>query len=118
MNGILEQIGRAIVRPPRRDYSDNELNGASKKLQKNYIRTDEELPNAEADLIKTSVWSPPVGENKSDVCIVYMHPNSGNRMDAIRSRALSLATALGKTSLATTVMHTHTITCTTTLITS
>ena len=95
MNGILEQIGRAIVRPPRRDYSDIELENASKKLQKNYIRTDEELPNAEAYLIKSSVWSPPPGENKSDVCIVYMHPNSGNRMDAIRSRALSLATALG-----------------------
>ena len=96
MSGILEQIGRAIVRPPRREYSDFELNEISKKLQKHYVRTDVELPNAEAYLLKTSVWSPPADENESDVCIVYMHPNSGNRLDAMRSRSLTLATALGK----------------------
>ena len=99
MSNVLEQIGRAIVRPPRREYSDVDLQEACKKVQKNYVRTDVELPNAEAYLLKTSVWSPPEGENQSDVCIIYCHPNSGNRMDTIRSRALSLATALGEESI-------------------
>jgi alpha/beta superfamily hydrolase len=59
---------------------------------KPFARRDISMPSALGHTLQVSLWNPVV---QNDCCILYMHPNSGNRMDAIRSRALSFAMVLG-----------------------
>jgi hypothetical protein len=51
------------------------------------------LFGASNPISSSHIFSSPPKLN-SDVCIVYMHPNSGNRLDLIRARALSVAIKL------------------------
>ena len=50
------------------------------------------LTASPGSMLNMSVWNP---ASPNDTCILYLHPNSGNRIDAIRSKAVSLATGLG-----------------------
>ena len=90
---MIEQLVNAIVRPPKREYTIQELDNISLSATENssYSRTDFFVTNPRGHNLQASLWS---DTNKShavkyqDCCLIYMHPNSGNRMDMIRSRGI------------------------------
>jgi hypothetical protein len=91
---MIESLVSAIVRPPRREYTDEELELASCGVIKDrdFRRQDFVISSSKGDNLEGSIWNP---SKLSDCCILYLHPNSGNRMDAIRSRALAFCLVLG-----------------------
>jgi hypothetical protein len=91
---MLDALSHAIVRPPRRNYFKEDLIEASELATTNtsYKRIDVSIDSSKGHKLEISIWNPSI---PNDCCLLYFHPNSGNRMDTIRSRALSVATSLG-----------------------
>ena len=95
---MIDQLVTAIVRPPRREYTTSEFESASTFVLVNtsYERSDFNVTNPRGHMLQASLWSDKSSQSlNSDCCLIYMHPNSGNRMDIIRSKALQFAMAIG-----------------------
>jgi len=76
-----------ICRPPRKEYTENDLGPARYLLQEQMcIRRDLELKNRRKMNLKCSQYLP-VDSETLEVegpvpCVIYLHGNSGSRMDA------------------------------------
>lgn len=57
-----------------------------------YKRLDFSVRNSRGLAVKGSVWeliTPRLGDSES--CILYLHPNSGSRVDVVKTRIMSVA---------------------------
>jgi hypothetical protein len=117
---MLDGITGAICRPPRAQYSVTGeccSGGASTRDSPlrcyycfvlstdlgpprvryrgvEYKRKDFCVRNSRGLAVKGSVWeliNPRLGD--SDSCILYLHPNSGSRVDVVKTRIMSIAAA-------------------------
>ena len=106
---MLDGITTAICRPPRAQYS---LSGKNRNLflcsemfssvycrildlgpprvryrGVEYKRKDFSVKNSRGMAVMGSVWeliNPSLGDSES--CILYLHPNSGSRVDVVKTR--------------------------------
>lgn len=90
---MIDGIVTAIVRPPRAKYSTLDL-GPTRIRHRGieYKRDDFNLTNVRGLKLSGSVWSlmnPKLGN--PECCILYLHPNSGSRVDVVRTRIMSIA---------------------------
>ena len=78
---------KAIIRPPRDEYSDEEL-GPSKFMisKKTFQRTDLDLKNERKQVLKCSFFEPVESERpaKELPCVIYLHGNSSSRVEAVQ----------------------------------
>ena len=83
-----ESLWKAIIRPPRDDYEEEELGSPIFTIEKrHYIRKDFELLNFQGYLIKVSMIEPDVRERPQEImpCVIYAHANSSSRVEVILS---------------------------------
>mmetsp|Transcript_6084 Transcript_6084/g.9185 ORF Transcript_6084/g.9185 Transcript_6084/m.9185 type:complete len:753 (-) Transcript_6084:323-2581(-) len=90
---MIDGIVSAIVRPPRAKYTSLDL-GPTRIRHRGveYKREDFTVTNYRGLKLNGSVWMlmhPHRGDPES--CILYLHPNSGSRVDVVRTRIMSIA---------------------------
>lgn len=74
---------KAIIRPPRRTYSQDELGPSSFTLHgRKYIRKDLQLKNLRGDVLECSHFLPALHTDARRPCVVYLHGNSSCRLEA------------------------------------
>ena len=84
-----ESLWKAIIRPPRDDYEEEELGCPIFKIEKrHYIRKDYELLNFQGYLIKVSMIEPISKERPQDImpCVIYLHANASSRIEGLNIR--------------------------------
>mmetsp|Transcript_26312 Transcript_26312/g.49358 ORF Transcript_26312/g.49358 Transcript_26312/m.49358 type:complete len:634 (-) Transcript_26312:298-2199(-) len=90
---MLDGITTAICRPPRAQYSVSDLGPPRVRYRGvEYKRKDFSVKNSRGLAVKGSVWeliNPRLGDSES--CILYLHPNSGSRVDVVKTRIMSIA---------------------------
>jgi cephalosporin-C deacetylase-like acetyl esterase len=77
---------KAIIRPPRDKYSDDELGPKFFSLgEKKFQRSDFDLKNERNLTLKCSLFEPIPEERKAKElpCIIYLHGNSSSRIESI-----------------------------------
>eukprot|EP00826_Nyctotherus_ovalis_P061701 TRINITY_DN8804_c0_g3_i1.p1 TRINITY_DN8804_c0_g3~~TRINITY_DN8804_c0_g3_i1.p1 ORF type:complete len:414 (+),score=89.36 TRINITY_DN8804_c0_g3_i1:61-1302(+) len=77
---------KAIIRPPRDEYTDEELGPAKFMIgKKTFQRTDFDLMNERKQKLKCSFFEPIESERPSKElpCVIYLHGNSSSRIEAI-----------------------------------
>jgi len=77
---------KAIIRPPRDEYTDAELGDSEFKIDgKRFQRTDFDLVNDRKQKLKCSFFEPIKSERPSKElpCVIYLHGNSSSRVEAI-----------------------------------
>eukprot|EP00826_Nyctotherus_ovalis_P011575 TRINITY_DN1300_c0_g1_i8.p1 TRINITY_DN1300_c0_g1~~TRINITY_DN1300_c0_g1_i8.p1 ORF type:complete len:429 (-),score=112.32 TRINITY_DN1300_c0_g1_i8:75-1301(-) len=77
---------KAIIRPPRDKYTDEELGPATFMIgKKTFQRTDFDLVNERKQKLKCSFFEPIESERPSKElpCVIYLHGNSSSRLEAI-----------------------------------
>jgi pimeloyl-ACP methyl ester carboxylesterase len=77
---------KGIIRPPRDEYTDEEL-GPIKFIinKKSFQRTDFDLVNERKQKLKCSFFEPIESERPSKElpCVIYLHGNSSSRVEAV-----------------------------------
>lgn len=84
--GSYDDLWKAVIRPPRDEYEDNELGPEKFNIRgKNYKRTDFTLINQRNLKLYCSLWEPYDEEREYDrlPCVVYLHGNSSSRAEAL-----------------------------------
>jgi len=76
-----EECWKAIIRPPRHEYTESEL-GSKIFFMGNVCirRVDIDLKNKRGMTLKCS-WYAPLGINYALPCIIYLHGNSSSRLE-------------------------------------
>jgi len=77
---------KAIIRPPRDEYTDEDLGPAKFMIgKKTFQRTDLDLKNDRKQNLKCSFFEPIESERpaKELPCVVYLHGNSSSRVEGI-----------------------------------
>ena len=88
-----EALWKAIIRPPRDEYIDEELGSPKFTIDKrNYIRKDFELLNFQGYLMKVSMIEPEPRERPQDImpCVIYLHANASSRIEGLHIRRFLL----------------------------
>ncbi len=88
-----ESLWKAIIRPPRDDYEEEELGSPVFTIEKrHYIRKDFELLNFQGYLIKVSMIEPDVRERPQEImpCVIYLHANASSRIEGLHIRRFLL----------------------------
>jgi hypothetical protein len=83
--GTYDDLWKAVIRPPRDNYTDNDLGPEKFNIKgKNYKRTDFTLINERNLKLHCSFWEPYDEEREYDriPCVVYLHGNSSSRAEA------------------------------------
>lgn len=90
---MIDHVVSAIVRPPRATYSILDLGPARIRFNnEEYWRKDFIVENTRGLKINGSLWTILNHSSQRDTCIIYLPPNSGSKVDAIRnSRLMTLA---------------------------
>ena len=84
-----ESLWKAIIRPPRDDYEDEELGSKEFTIDKrHYVRKDFERLNFQGYLIKVSMIEPDIRERPMDImpCVIYLHANASSRIEGLHIR--------------------------------
>jgi pimeloyl-ACP methyl ester carboxylesterase len=88
-----ETLWKAIIRPPRDEYLEEEL-GSPKFIieKKHYIRKDFELLNFQGYLMKVSMIEPEPRDRPTDImpCVIYLHANASSRIEGLHIRRFLL----------------------------
>jgi len=88
-----ETLWKAIIRPPRDEYFEEEL-GSPKFIidKRHYIRKDFELLNFQGYLMKVSIIEPDPKERPMDImpCVIYLHANASSRIEGLHIRKFLL----------------------------
>ncbi|CAK73071.1 unnamed protein product (macronuclear) [Paramecium tetraurelia] len=74
----LNQICQQIIRPARAEYTIYDLSSYQIQEDSQYTREDFDIINPRQEVIKVSQY---IGQQKSDVCIIYLHTANGSRME-------------------------------------
>ncbi|CAD8087348.1 unnamed protein product [Paramecium sonneborni] len=74
----LNQICQQIIRPARAEYTIYDLSSYQNQEETQYKRQDFDIINPRQEVIKVSQY---IGQQKSDVCIIYLHTANGSRME-------------------------------------
>ena len=88
-----EALWKAIIRPPRDEYIDEELGSPKFTIDKrHYIRKDFELLNFQGYLMKVSMIEPEPRERPQDImpCVIYLHANASSRIEGLHIRRFLL----------------------------
>jgi pimeloyl-ACP methyl ester carboxylesterase len=88
-----ETLWKAIIRPPREDYDEEELGSPIFKIEdRHYFRKDFELLNFQGYLIKVSIVEPVDNERPQEImpCVIYLHANASSRIEGILVRRFLL----------------------------
>ena len=88
-----ESLWKAIIRPPRDDYEEEELGSPVFTIEKrHYIRKDFELLNFQGYLIKVSMIEPDIRERPQEImpCVIYLHANASSRIEGLHIRRFLL----------------------------
>ena len=88
-----ESLWKAIIRPPRDDYEEEELGSPIFTIEKrHYIRKDFELLNFQGYLIKVSMIEPDIRERPQEImpCVIYLHANASSRIEGLHIRRFLL----------------------------
>ena len=81
-----ESLWKAIIRPPRDYYSEEELGPTNFQLHgRNYIRKDFDLIDFHGLIIKVSIIEPDIMSRPFDIMpfVIYVHANSSSRVEGI-----------------------------------
>lgn len=82
-----ESLWKAIIRPPKDDYSDDELGPkAFNCYGRDYERTDYEIIGSRGNILKCSLIEPTEGARPSLIMplVIYLHGNSSSRIEGLR----------------------------------
>ena len=88
-----EALWKAIIRPPRDDYEEEELGSPVFTIERrHYIRKDFELLNFQGYLIKVSMIEPVIRERPQEImpCVIYLHANASSRIEGLHIRRFLL----------------------------
>ena len=88
-----ESLWKAIIRPPRDDYEEEELGSPEFTIERrHYIRKDFELLNFQGYLIKVSMIEPVIRERPQEImpCVIYLHANASSRIEGLHIRRFLL----------------------------
>ena len=88
-----EALWKAIIRPPRDDYEEEELGSPEFTIERrHYIRKDFELLNFQGYLIKVSMIEPVIRERPQEImpCVIYLHANASSRIEGLHIRRFLL----------------------------
>ena len=88
-----EALWKAIIRPPRDDYEEEELGSPLFTIdRRHYIRKDFELLNFQGYLIKVSRIEPDIRERPQDImpCVIYLHANASSLIEGLHIRRFLL----------------------------
>ena len=88
-----ETLWKAIIRPPRDEYSEDELGLPQFSIDKRrFIRKDFELLNFQGYLLKVSMIEPHPKERPQDImpCVIYLHANASSRIEGLHIRRFLL----------------------------
>jgi len=88
-----ETLWKAIIRPPRDEYLEEELGSPIFKIDKRkYIRKDFELLDFQGYLLKVSMIEPDPKERPQDImpCVIYLHANASSRIEGLHVRRFLL----------------------------
>ena len=88
-----ETLWKAIIRPPRDDYEEEELGSPIFTIDKRiYVRKDFELLNFQGYLLKVSMIEPDPKERPQDImpCVIYLHANASSRIEGLHVRRFLL----------------------------
>ena len=88
-----ESLWKAIIRPPRDDYEEEELGSPVFTIEKrHYVRKDFELLNFQGYLIKVSMIEPEIRERPQEImpCVIYLHANASSRIEGLHIRRFLL----------------------------
>ena len=88
-----ETLWKAIIRPPRDIYAEEELGQPEFSIDKRrYIRKDFELLNFQGYLLKVSMIEPDPKERPQDImpCVIYLHANASSRIEGLHIRRFLL----------------------------
>eukprot|EP01055_Gregarina_sp_Pseudo9_P000850 Gregarina_sp_Pseudo_9__849@NODE_1544_length_1508_cov_21_660313_g1431_i0_p1_GENE_NODE_1544_length_1508_cov_21_660313_g1431_i0NODE_1544_length_1508_cov_21_660313_g1431_i0_p1_ORF_typecomplete_len421_score43_33Hydrolase_4/PF12146_8/3_6e24Peptidase_S15/PF02129_18/5_2e20Peptidase_S15/PF02129_18/3e03Peptidase_S9/PF00326_21/2_8e14Abhydrolase_1/PF00561_20/1_2e12DUF818/PF05677_12/3_1e12DUF1100/PF06500_11/6_3e12Acyl_transf_2/PF02273_15/1_5e11DLH/PF01738_18/4_9e09Abhydrolase_6/PF12697_7/7_4e09FSH1/PF03959_1 len=79
-------LWKAIIRPPRDEYIDEELGATKFKLQKDgqtFMRTDFEVLNEKGEKLMCSHYEPTDRRERELLpCVIYLHGNCSSRIEA------------------------------------
>eukprot|EP01054_Gregarina_sp_Poly1_P000118 Gregarina_sp_Poly_1__117@NODE_1026_length_5316_cov_53_860735_g264_i1_p2_GENE_NODE_1026_length_5316_cov_53_860735_g264_i1NODE_1026_length_5316_cov_53_860735_g264_i1_p2_ORF_typecomplete_len270_score36_16Hydrolase_4/PF12146_8/2e22Peptidase_S15/PF02129_18/2_1e17DUF818/PF05677_12/8_3e12DUF1100/PF06500_11/1_2e11Abhydrolase_1/PF00561_20/2_3e11Peptidase_S9/PF00326_21/5_5e11Acyl_transf_2/PF02273_15/8_8e10Abhydrolase_6/PF12697_7/4_1e09DLH/PF01738_18/1_6e07BAAT_C/PF08840_11/2_6e06DUF1057/PF06342_12/5_7e06A len=79
-------LWKAIIRPPRDEYTDDELGAAKFKLSRDgkaFMRTDFEVLNEKGETLMCSHYEPVERREKELLpCVIYLHGNCSSRIEA------------------------------------
>ena len=88
-----EVLWKAIIRPPRDEYIEEELGFPNFTIEnRRYIRKDFELLNFQGYLLKVSMIEPDPKERPQDImpCVIYLHANASSRIEGLHVRRFLL----------------------------
>jgi pimeloyl-ACP methyl ester carboxylesterase len=88
-----ETLWKAIIRPPRDEYLEEELGSPNFSIDKRrYIRKDFELLNFQGYLLKVSMIEPVPKDRPQDImpCVIYLHANASSRIEGLHIRRFLL----------------------------
>ena len=88
-----ESLWKAIIRPPRDDYEEEDLGAPTFTIDKrHYNRKDFELLNFQGYLIKVSMVEPFPNERPYETmpCVIYLHANASSRIEGLHVRRFLL----------------------------
>ena len=84
-----ESLWKAIIRPPRDYYKEEEL-GPTSFIQngRTYTRKDFEIVDFQGKLLKLSFIEPDIKDRPNDImpCVIYLHANSSSRVEGINMK--------------------------------
>eukprot|EP00331_Platyophrya_macrostoma_P010127 CAMPEP_0176429674 /NCGR_PEP_ID=MMETSP0127-20121128/13838_1 /TAXON_ID=938130 /ORGANISM="Platyophrya macrostoma, Strain WH" /LENGTH=401 /DNA_ID=CAMNT_0017811497 /DNA_START=36 /DNA_END=1241 /DNA_ORIENTATION=- len=84
LKGGYEEVWKAIIRPPRDEYSLYDLGPKEFRLQgRNYKRTDFKIKNKRGLNLECSHFEPVKRVAPELPCVVYLHGNCSSRMEAL-----------------------------------
>jgi len=76
-----EECWKAIIRPPRHEYSLSDLGATIFFIEELCIkRTDIKIKNKQGLNLECS-WYSPLGSNVALPCVIYLHGNSSSRIE-------------------------------------
>ena len=84
--GSYDDLWKAVIRPPRDVYNDNDLGPEKFNIKgNNYKRTDFTITNNRNLKLMCSYWEPYDEEREFErlPCVVYLHGNSSSRVEAV-----------------------------------
>ncbi|CAD8173186.1 unnamed protein product [Paramecium octaurelia] len=88
----LNQICQQIIRPARAEYTLYDLSSFQIQEETQYLREDFDIINPRQEVIKVSQY---VGQQKSDVCIIYLHTANGSRMEVSKYVSMIIKNGFG-----------------------
>jgi pimeloyl-ACP methyl ester carboxylesterase len=82
--GTYSDLWKAVIRPPRDDYTDEELGPESFTIkEKDFQRIDFSIKNKKGFNLSCSIWEPVDEQRISEKlpCIIYLHGNCSSRTE-------------------------------------